>query len=1030
MTPPRSRRGRAGPRTRRDRGARGGRERGRPPGARRLGAIPEVARVRRRDGPPSRAMHATTPSSRRSVYALDGGARRSRPPPGTARPATDRRPRAARDDGWTPSWPRRSRTTPPADGDGREIGTAGCVGDGAGLWLWEVDGQAGLARRLRRSDPERHPHRPRVHAARAPRPRVRDLARRRSSAPGCSRTAAASASSTPTSRTRRRTRSTAGSATGRSASRRTSRSSRGRDRRRLAVGVGIGAPRFGHRHERDLAGQHHPEALAGQLLQVGGVVEPLDLSPASSAFSVRAARPVVGAGRAGSADRSARATARPRASASKHDDAPRAARGVDADTTPAFVWPGRAPVRVVPRAAAGEVAAELIGLSRPPRARLEPAKRAFSPSSSSIRRSWLYLAVRSPRLGAPVLICPAFVATARSAIVVSSVSPLRWRYHVRVAAARGQRDRVERLGERADLVHLDQDRVRDAARGCHAPAAPRSSRRGRRRRAAPATPSARRERRPSPPSRPRPAVLERDDREAVEQVRTRRRSCRRRCGPRPRGGSAPSSVELARSPGPSRARPRRRASSPAFSIAASSSSSASAAVASSGANPPSSPTPVARPASCRIDLQRVEALGAPPQRLGERRRADRHHHELLELELVVGVRAAVDHVHHRRRQRRARSVRRGTARAAGRCESAAALATASETPEDRVRAEGRLVGGAVEVEQRAVDAALVERVEPGERLGDRTVHVRDGRRARPCRRTRRRRRGARAPRARRSRHRSAPPARPNAPSSSQTSTSTVGLPRESRISRAWTDSISDMGCRWYRTLSGVRGFPGSGRGERTCPGGHLVKSEDREASREPEPRVPVLRPVLGVGPQEHLLGPGGTAFGGGPEHERAARAPGRGTPRACRPTRPARGRRPRRARSTPRARRRRARGRSARRPHAPTCRGSRRAARSRARSPSTCTGAGSRAGAAAAPRTTPPRSRSIACSRSGISRWTRSTLLSWTKPCSIRPIARRSQSTGSANMTLRWVRPAPPRIRSVSAIQCSAGAAPASSTHR
>lgn len=46
-------------------------------------------------------------------------------------------------------------------------------------------------------------------------------------------------------------------------------------------------------------------------------------------------------------------------------------------------------------------------------------------SSSSIRNNWLYFAIRSERDIEPVLICPAFVATARSAIVVSSVSPLR-----------------------------------------------------------------------------------------------------------------------------------------------------------------------------------------------------------------------------------------------------------------------------------------------------------------------------------------------------------------------------------------------------------------------------------------------------------------------------------------------------------------------------------------------------------------------------------------------------------------------------
>ena len=43
-----------------------------------------------------------------------------------------------------------------------------------------------------------------------------------------------------------------------------------------------------------------------------------------------------------------------------------------------------------------------------------------------MRSSWLYFATRSERAGAPVLICPHPVATARSAIVVSSVSPERW----------------------------------------------------------------------------------------------------------------------------------------------------------------------------------------------------------------------------------------------------------------------------------------------------------------------------------------------------------------------------------------------------------------------------------------------------------------------------------------------------------------------------------------------------------------------------------------------------------------------------
>jgi hypothetical protein len=54
-----------------------------------------------------------------------------------------------------------------------------------------------------------------------------------------------------------------------------------------------------------------------------------------------------------------------------------------------------------------------------------PGYTARFPSISSMRRSWLYLAVRSPRQALPVLIWPALVATARSLMVESSVSPER-----------------------------------------------------------------------------------------------------------------------------------------------------------------------------------------------------------------------------------------------------------------------------------------------------------------------------------------------------------------------------------------------------------------------------------------------------------------------------------------------------------------------------------------------------------------------------------------------------------------------------
>src|SRR3954463_10742804 len=95
---------------------------------------------------------------------------------------------------------------------------------------------------------------------------------------------------------------------------------------------------------------------------------------------------------------------------------------------------------------------------------------AVLPSSSSILRSRLYLATRSVRASEPVLIWPARVATARSAMKVSSVSPERGEEGVLgpagggggavgPAGGGGGLDGVRGLGQRADLVDLDQQAV-------------------------------------------------------------------------------------------------------------------------------------------------------------------------------------------------------------------------------------------------------------------------------------------------------------------------------------------------------------------------------------------------------------------------------------------------------------------------------------------------------------------------------------------------------------------------------------------
>ena len=56
---------------------------------------------------------------------------------------------------------------------------------------------------------------------------------------------------------------------------------------------------------------------------------------------------------------------------------------------------------------------------------LKSAELVKKAPEGSMRMSWLYLAVRSDRASEPVLIWPQFVATARSAMVTSSVSPER-----------------------------------------------------------------------------------------------------------------------------------------------------------------------------------------------------------------------------------------------------------------------------------------------------------------------------------------------------------------------------------------------------------------------------------------------------------------------------------------------------------------------------------------------------------------------------------------------------------------------------
>ena len=123
-------------------------------------------------------------------------------------------------------------------------------------------------------------------------------------------------------------------------------------------------------------------------------------------------------------------------------------------------------------------------------------------------------------------------------------------------------------------------------------------------------------------------------------------------------------------------------------------------------------------------LERVVRLGAPAQRLGEARRADRREHELLHVDVGVGVRAAVEHVHERHRQH----VRVGAADVAVQRELGLVgrrLRRGERHAEDRVGAEAALVVGAVEGDELVVEEALVGGVEADDGVGDLGVDVLD-----------------------------------------------------------------------------------------------------------------------------------------------------------------------------------------------------------------------------------------------------------------------------------------------------------------
>ncbi|MND32218.1 hypothetical protein D3C80_227860 [compost metagenome] len=116
-------------------------------------------------------------------------------------------------------------------------------------------------------------------------------------------------------------------------------------------------------------------------------------------------------------------------------------------------------------------------------------------------------------------------------------------------------------------------------------------------------------------------------------------------------------------------------------------------------------------------LQDVEDFRTNPHGILQRFGADRHDHEFLEIDRVVGMCAAIDDVHHRNRQNMCASaaditVKRQASRFGG------SLGNGQRHAEDGVCAETRLVRRAVERDHRLVDMDLAFSIETADGIED------------------------------------------------------------------------------------------------------------------------------------------------------------------------------------------------------------------------------------------------------------------------------------------------------------------------
>ena len=122
----------------------------------------------------------------------------------------------------------------------------------------------------------------------------------------------------------------------------------------------------------------------------------------------------------------------------------------------------------------------------------------------------------------------------------------------------------------------------------------------------------------------------------------------------------------------------------------------------------------------------MENFRTATQRFGERGRADRQDHELLDIEAVVGVRTTVDDVHHRHGQRQHLLLARQVAPQAHAAVRRGRVRRRQRDRQQGIRAETRLGLRAIRGDHRGVQPGLVCHVAAHRQRGEFAVHISHG----------------------------------------------------------------------------------------------------------------------------------------------------------------------------------------------------------------------------------------------------------------------------------------------------------------